>query len=158
MPLPLAYFLTWICYGTRVHGDERGSVDMTHNTLNTPLLPPDPLRERLDRSLMRSAPVTLSPAARQIVDEVIRQHCEIRGWRLLALNVRTNHVHVVVDCLGRASPETAMEQFKAWATRRLRGAGLMPKDQKVWAEHGSTRWVGTAENLAEAIDYVLNRQ
>jgi hypothetical protein len=30
-PLPLAYLITFRCYGTWLHGDARGSVDPTHN-------------------------------------------------------------------------------------------------------------------------------
>lgn len=51
-----------------------------------------------------------------------------------------------------------MEQFKAWATRRLREAGLLGKEAPAWAEHGSTRYVWTDEDLFEAVDYVMNRQ
>ena len=51
-----------------------------------------------------------------------------------------------------------MEQFKAWCTRRLREAGLAGAEQKVWTEHGSTRWIDSPNSLAQAIDYVLNQQ
>ena len=44
MPL-LAYFLTWTTYGTRLHGDQRGSIDAAHNTPGTDILLPDPSRE-----------------------------------------------------------------------------------------------------------------
>jgi hypothetical protein len=42
----LAYFITFHTYGTWLHGTERGSVDRAHNTLGTPLLPPDVAREQ----------------------------------------------------------------------------------------------------------------
>lgn len=121
-------------------------------------MPVDPERERRAFERMTGEPYVLTTRGREIVDATIRRHCEIREWRLLALNARTTHVHVVVDCAQRVRPEPVMEQFKAWCTRKLREVGLAGAEQKVWTEHGSTRWVDTERSLVEAIDYVLNRQ
>ena len=33
---PLAYLITFRCYGTWLHGDERGSMDRTHNVFGAP--------------------------------------------------------------------------------------------------------------------------
>jgi hypothetical protein len=33
---PLAYHITWGTYGTRLHGDERGTVDRSANVLAIP--------------------------------------------------------------------------------------------------------------------------
>ncbi|MFA6046061.1 MAG: transposase [Phycisphaerales bacterium] len=93
-----------------------------------------------------------------MVAEVIAAHCEFRGWRLLACNVRTNHVHVVVGKCGTVTPEAVMGQFKAWATRRLREAGFVAGDAKVWTEHGSTLWINDEDSLGRAIEYVVNEQ
>jgi hypothetical protein len=41
MGTPLAYFITFTCYRTWLHGDERGSVDDEHNAPGTAVLPPD---------------------------------------------------------------------------------------------------------------------
>lgn len=155
---PLAYFLTWTCYGTRLHGDEQGSVDRAHNIRNTPFLAPDSVRESACRNAMTGPQYVLSSDGRAIVNDVIRKHCAIRKWGLIALNVRTTHVHVIVNCHCLASPETAMEQFKAWGTRRLRESSLAGTTQTIWTEHGSTRWIDSESSLAKAIDYVRNQQ
>jgi len=74
-----------------------------------------------------------SPIARQLVDTVMRDHCERRQWQLLALAVRSNHVHVVVG-QPDPPPELLVQQLKVWATRRflrlcgkmdLRGLGMV---------------------------------
>lgn len=159
MPAPLAYFLSWRTYGTWLHGDPRGSVDAEHNQVGRPRLLPDPRLAAAAAARQKSAPVELAEPARIIVSDTIHRHCELRHWRLLALNVRTNHVHIVVDCSRRpCSPERAMDQFKAWCTRRLREAGLAGAAAPVWVEHGSTRWINTEESLAKAIHYVLHEQ
>jgi hypothetical protein len=50
--VPIAYFISFTCYGTWLHGDERGSVDCRHNLYGTPVLPADPHREQQDRERM----------------------------------------------------------------------------------------------------------
>ncbi len=153
---PLAYFLTWTTYATWLHGDERGSVDTEHNIPKTPFLPPNP-RRRDDRAQYLTAePFTLNRHARTIVCETIERHCTIRGWRLLQLNVRTNHVHAVVAA--PVKPEVVLAQLKAWCTRKLREAELVGPSDKVWTEHGSTRYLWDEEAVLRARRYTRNRQ
>jgi len=151
------YFLTWTCYGTWLHGDRRESVDKDHNTFGIPRLSPDEQLREHSRRALKFPEMRLCDTSRALVDAVIREHCRIREWRLHAINVRTNHVHVVVDC-GETPPEPAMEQFKAWATRRLREAGLVEAGRVVWTEHGSTRYLFDDRGLHEAIRYVNEMQ
>lgn len=158
MSRPLAYFLTWTTHGTWLHGDERLSVDREHSRRGTPMLAPDPQRSASDEGRLTHHPFTLTPAGREIVDATIRRHCEVRRWKLPALNVRSNHVHVVVSCPESFLPENVMNQFKAWCTRRLRQAGLAEGDRRIWTEHGSTRWINHSDGLVAAIDYMLNWQ
>ena len=136
MSEPLAYLLTWTCYGTWLHGDPRGSVDAEHNALGTPLAPASPRRQAVHKEQMRAGACRLSEAACRIVSETITDHCELRQWSLHAVNVRSNHVHVVVSC--DVAPEVAMSQLKAWSTRRLRGNGHRRPDEAAWAAVGAT--------------------
>ncbi len=158
MPLPLAYFLTWTCHGTWLHGDARGSVDATHNARFTPFLAPDSKRMTREREKLDAPASHLTRHEQRIVHDTIVAHCQFRGWKLLAINVRSNHVHVVVVCPADVLPERAMEQFKAWSTRKLREAGLRPPEKRVWTEHGSTRWINSEASLAAAITYVIEGQ
>jgi hypothetical protein len=95
--VPLAYFITFRTYGTWLHGDERGAVDRFHNYYGTPLIPPDQDWRARNERVLSHEPVTLSESQRNCVDAAIRQTCEVRTWLLRALNVRTNHVHVVLS-------------------------------------------------------------
>jgi REP element-mobilizing transposase RayT len=124
----------------------------------TPVLAPDPQRHAAEVGRMSGPSLVLSMDGRGLVESTIREHAAIRGWRLVALNVRSNHVHVVLVYPDGLAPERAMEQFKAWSTRRLREAGLVEPEQRVWTEHGSTRWINSDSSLKAAIDYVLNHQ
>lgn len=154
----LGFFLTWTCKGTWLHGDARGSVDDANNIPGRPYLESDLARQTLTHSMLKHEPFVLSNKGREIVDATVRKHCAIGSWILHEVNVRTNHVHVVLTCRGGVHPDDAMEQLKAWATRNLRAAKLCGKDEKPWTEHGSTRWIDSPESLAAAIDYVRNQQ
>jgi REP element-mobilizing transposase RayT len=158
MPPVLAYFLTWTTHGTWLHGDERGSVDRDHNNRHDAPLPPDLKRFDQASSRMTKGATFLTPEARALVESTIRDHCAVRRWNLLALNARSNHIHAVVQCPVDLAPETAMSQLKAWSTRRLREAGIVPPDTKIWTEHGSTRWIKSEQSLLAAVDYVTNHQ
>jgi REP element-mobilizing transposase RayT len=98
----------------------------------------------------------LSEEARGVVHRTIVAHTEFRGWELLALNVRTTHVHVVVSA--SLDPESVMGQYKAWASRRLREAGMLAARTKVWTPHGSTKYLWDIEDTREAVHYVRNLQ
>jgi REP element-mobilizing transposase RayT len=158
LSLPLAYFITWTCRGQRLHGDERGTVDRSHNTPGSPYLATDPGREELARQAMVGDPVLLSPPMIPLVSTSIVSLCEERVWRLLACNVRPTHVHVVLNCRGQSSPERAMSQLKARATFALREAGLANATSKLWTRHGSTRWINHESGLIAAIAYVNDWQ
>lgn len=156
MPGSLAYLLTWTCHGTWLHGDPRGSVDDEHNTWGTPVLAFDAARfEEMERR-MRGGEVVLSPPMRAIVTLAIRDHCDVRGWKLHAVNVRTNHAHVVVS--GEHEPEQILGQLKSWGTRRLRVAKAIGATHRPWTNGGSTRYLWDLLSLQAAIRYVREGQ
>ena len=153
MSEPLAYFLTWHTYGTWLHGDERGSVDDNHNQPGAPMLLPNPKRQRGAERLLKCEPLILSDVARHLVAETFVDHCRIRHWNLLAKSIRTNHVHAVIENAG-VTPERMLRELKGYSTRKLRGAGIIAKIQKVWVHHGSTRYLWLPNDIDAAIAYV----
>ncbi len=160
---PLAYFLTWTTYGTRLHGDPRGTVDEEHNRVGEPVLPFDPARHGFMRTKLAQPPLTLSAAAQVAVQDIVMKHTSLRGWRLLALATPVTHVHVVVDCRVAGEPmpkdpELVMEEYKSWGTRELRRRGIVGPNRRVWTDHGSTRWINSDQGLHAAIDYVTRLQ
>jgi REP element-mobilizing transposase RayT len=93
---------------------------------------------------------------RAAVDAAIVEVCQHRDWKLFALNVRTNHVHVAVAAT--ATSEKMLHDFKAYATRRLRRNGLVGADTHVWTAKGRVKGIDNPDGLATLIDYILNRQ
>ena len=155
---PLAYFITFRTYGTWLHGDDRRSVD-THDGKNVYGFPDrDPnknLRNRM-RDNMKGLPVCLDRAQRGIVKEAIKEVCEVRGYRLLALNVRTNHIHVVVSAVKKS--ETVAGEFKRIATSRLRDNGYFLNGRRIWSRGRSRPPLWKPREVESAIEYVLYRQ
>ncbi len=154
---PLGYFISFRCYGTWLRGDKRGAVNRrSFNTVGTPKMSPNENLERSDRNQLKNAPVLLETKRRSVVEAAIREVCAFRGIVLIAINVRTNHVHLVI--LTNRRPEPIMDAFKAYATRRLREKGLIGADNKVWSRHGSTRYLWTEAHVSSAVEYVVNGQ
>ncbi|MEK7710509.1 MAG: transposase [Planctomycetota bacterium] len=157
MSNPLAYFLSWRTYATWLHGDDRGSVDREHNVYATGYLEPNPIRQQWETNTSRSCPLLLGELQRQTITDAIEEHCLHKNWQLLAVAVRTNHVHVLVAFPGIA-PEQVMTELKAWSTRALRRKGLIQKDAKVWAHHGSTQYLWDDEGIKAAGTYIVEGQ
>src|SRR5258707_12575432 len=124
---PLAFLITFRCYGTWLHGDERGSIDRRNfNRYGTPDMPGNTKLAKDEILELRHAAITLHKSQRFVVEDAIREVCEHRKYGLFEVNVRTNHVHSVVTA--SCKPEHVMDTFKAYATRRLREAGLLGHD------------------------------
>ncbi len=156
MPTPLAYFITFSSYGSRLHGAENGSVDRNHNQYGTDLISPKPQLERYEKQNLKNPPVAFDPEHRQIILETITEVCDYHRWRLYALHVRTNHVHVVVSA--DTAPEKALHSFQAYATRHLREKYPVLKDRKIWTRHGSTKYLWDRKSLVAAMVYVIREQ
>ncbi|MBS1793538.1 MAG: transposase [Acidobacteria bacterium] len=155
--IPLAYLFTFRCYGTWLHGDERGAVDRFNNKYEMPFLPPNNKWQRFVESRLKYEPVKLNGRMRKSVETAVEETCQIRGWNIYAVNVRTNHCHSVVD-IGNESSKKALNALKANATRQMREDGWWPFDHSPWAEKGSRRFLWTEKSIEMAIDYVVNGQ
>jgi REP element-mobilizing transposase RayT len=155
--IPVAYLISFRCYGTWLHGDERGSIDRFHNVYQSPYIEPNSGWKDYNASKLKSEPVRLSAAQRNVVEVAIREVCEYKQWFLHAISIRTNHGHTVVS-IGEASSKTALNALKAYATRHLRSTGLWPHSYSPWADKGSRCRIWNEESLHRAIDYVVNGQ
>jgi REP element-mobilizing transposase RayT len=154
---PLAYLITFRCHGTWLHGDERGSIDRTYNQYRSPYLPPNERWHQYNSRQLGQEPVTLDAAQRNSVERAIRETCALRNWVLSAVNVRTNHVHLVISAAD-LSPGRALNALKANATRQMRRDGCWTNSRSPWADKGSERYLWNQRSIELAIDYVINWQ
>lgn len=155
---PLAYFITFTCYGTWLPGDDRGWTKWRKGEKL-----PQPLLTNWCREQMKESPVLLDQVQREIVEHTIAQHCQIRGWHLHAVNCRSNHCHVVVTANSHDG-DVVRDQFKAWCTRKLKEQWMAQRDSKDnvrehwWTAKGSVRSLFDDESLLAAIRYTLEAQ
>lgn len=154
--IPAAYHITVRCYGTRLLGDENGSVHHSDNIPGTPMLPHKPGLKRYEEEIMDQPPYEMDTPRRKVVLDTIKEVCKHRGWDLLAAHIRTTHFHVVVQA--GCSPEKVMNDLKAYASRNLTRAGFDGKGRKRWARHGSTKYKWTDDEVEAAVHYVIREQ
>lgn len=154
---PLAYLITFRCYGTWLHGDARGSTDRHNNTYGSPRYSHNEHWRSITKERLKHDPVKLNGPSRQAVEAAIRETCRLRSWALYAIHIRTNHGHTVVSTGGK-KPEFALMAFKANATRQLREGGLWLFQHSPWAAKGSMRKLWNEQSVSAAIEYVLYEQ
>src|SRR5205809_7872409 len=104
--IPLAFLITFRSYGTWLHGDERGSVNRFRNQYKSRRLPPETKWLEVNTQRLKGEVVVLTADQRGCVEEAVRETCGFRRRDLHAINVRTNHVHIVVS-IGTKKPEIA---------------------------------------------------
>lgn len=153
---PIAYFLTFTTYGTRLHGDDRGTVHKKANTPYTDTLEQQPKLHAHIQKQLHDDPLLLNYIDRQTVLESIINTCAHYAWKLYAVHIRTNHVHVIVkaSCL----PERVLIQLKAFASRRLKMQNNYQRRKTFWTRHGSTRFLNSSLSLWAAMNYVIDQQ
>jgi len=140
--IPLAYLITFRCYGTWLHGDDRGSIDRFRNRYKSPYITKDSPWQQHNRQQLKGEPVTLNASRRNAVEIAIRKTCSMRLWQLHAVQARTNHVHSVVS-IGLAGPDRALNAFKANATRQMRQDKLWEHQHSPWADKVASGVYGT---------------
>lgn len=155
--LPLAVLFTFRCYGTWLHGDPRGSVDRNHNIYGTSFITESPGWQSYRKEQMVRPESKLNAGRRRSTIAGVREVCVKRGWSILAINARTNHVHSVVEVHGYDT-KRALAALKAGATKRLREDKLWMSKETPWAEKGSRRKLWNERHIEQAIEYVISGQ
>jgi REP element-mobilizing transposase RayT len=155
--IPLAYLITFRCYGTWLHGDERGSIDRFHNQYESPYISPNVNWQKYNAQKLKGNGVILNARQRELVECAVREVCDYRNWLLHAVSVRTNHVHMVVS-IGSAKPENALNSFKAYTTRKMRQNDCWHSQHSPWADKGSKKHLWNESSVERAIEYVINGQ
>ncbi|MCX7116007.1 MAG: transposase [Gammaproteobacteria bacterium] len=154
--IPLAYFITFTCYGTWLHGEKPTSVDRLHNTPGTDFLSFNAKRSQLIKKRISEASYLLDESRRSVVLQSIIEVCRYRQWVLLAAHVRSNHVHLVIHAISQ--PEHMMNTIKSYASRYLNEAKLDEDRVNRWTRHGSTQYLWKEAEVEATIQYVIHEQ
>jgi len=155
MPDPIAYHISWTCYGQWLHGDARGFVDRRHHTPGEPY-PYNVPQWVADAANQMSEPACwLTDTQRRRADNAIREACAFRSWRVHALNVQPDHVHAVVGAPATLGAHVRA-RLKDRATRALKAA--FSSRTHWWTDGGKVEVIADERRLREAIAYVNERQ
>ena len=148
---PITLFITWTTYGSWMPGDSRGWRHWKKGAQQ-----PQPRLEAWCKNQMKEKAVFLDEDHRKIVDDVIYKHSSIRGWKLHAVSVRSNHAHVVVTVIPKIGNQKFREadgikrvrdELKANGTRVLRRCNKPITNEKVWTKGGDIEFIDTDEDL-----------
>jgi REP element-mobilizing transposase RayT len=145
------FLITWTTYGTWLPGDARGWRERSHGVKQA-----RPQLETWCRNKQVHDAVLLRECDRRAVEDACREHCVYRGWELIAVNARTNHVHVVV--VAGVSPQAVRDQLKANCTRRLRLQADPLIAERTWSRGGDCQVLPNEKALEDAVMYVLQGQ
>ena len=146
------YHLFFTCYGTWLPGSEKGSIQHGGKYIE-----PNLRLESYMREQCKHARASLSDEMRQIVFNAIIAESQFHNWSVYALNVLSQHVHILISVPVGISAGNVMGRLKAAATRELHNAGFF-KNSPVWTRRGNHRFVKTTEYFNQVYDYVLNSQ
>jgi REP element-mobilizing transposase RayT len=151
----IAYHITWGTYGTRLHGDPRGTVDRQHNQRGSRVLGFDEHRWELEKTRLKFPPVRLTREQMTLAESLIPQVCERGYWTYRCCAVGADHVHVILS--SAHDPETIRRLLKRWLGQGLSGRHALPDGATWWAECGSIRWITNEEYYSNAMQY-MSRQ
>ena len=139
------WLLTWTTYGTWLPGDERGFVSSVpqpegsqrrHNIVGTPYDRHKPSLTRAAQRQQKHTSVLLTQAQAMPLLDQFRETAKHRRWRLHAVAVMANHVHLVVEVAGDLPP------MRSCATSRATHRGRSMTDSADASGGGLSRGRG----------------
>ena len=155
MSRPFGYFLSWGTYGTRLHGDARGTVDRARAQHTDPVLGPDEERWEYEKGMMKFPPVILTREQRLFAESTIPQLCERGFWTHHTCAVAPDHVHVILT--SEQEPKTIRRILKRWLGQALSERWPLADNATWWAECGSIKWLLDQSYFDNASRYVARQ-
>ena len=155
-PRPLAFHITFGTYGTRLHGDERGTVHRGMNKPGEPILGGDDQWLQVESSLLKFDPVRLLDVQRAVAEAAIPNICKRGGWRYHVAAARPDHVHVLLSAT--TDSKAVRRWFKRWLGESLSQRWKLPDGATWWAECGSIKWVWTQEYFDHVFEYIRRQR
>jgi REP element-mobilizing transposase RayT len=153
--IPLAYLITFTCYGSTLHG--QNAADHPHAPhFNVHFLPHQVTRSRASQLKLTEPAYFLDELRRFVVLNAIEEACDFYGWTLYAAHVRTYHVHSVIHAL--ETPDKLMNLLKMNTSRRLKESNLDGMRLNRWTQHGRTKPLWQPIHVQDAIRFVVEEQ
>lgn len=100
----MRYFITFACYGSHVHGAQRGSVDRNHNLPDSRTLEIDSNRAEIESEAMAQAPYLLDGRARTLVCTLFKK------FAYTADGTCSPHTCELIMCMSWWSPRLGLRK------------------------------------------------
>ena len=139
---------TWTTYGTWLQGDKKGYVK------NGTILEANAELEKSNKELLKRDKIKIPKSLRIIVKNAILKEAEEIGQKVYAIAVCSNHVHIVVESIGKRCGYS-VGRFKKAATRVLREFGFA---NVVWTKGFDKRYCYNEQELEKKIKYVQRHE
>ena len=153
---PFAYHIIFGTYGTRLHGDERGTVDRSINQFGDPIVGMDKEWQQIECSLLRFPMRELIVEQRLFVEQTVPVICERGGWKLVETAAAADHVHNVVSA--DVEGKDVRKWLKRWLSEALNARWPICDGEVWWSECGSVKWVWTEDYYHRVVDYVRGQK
>ena len=140
----IAFMATWTTYGTWLQGDNRGYVK------NGTTLKANPELEKTNKESLKHEIITIPKNLRETVKNAIIKEAQEIGYKVYAITVCSNHVHIVVNNIN-IGIGYSVGSFKKAATKQLRKYGF---DNKAWTKGFDKRYCYHQDELETKIKYV----
>jgi len=140
--------VTWTTYGTWLQGDKRGFVKK-----GKVLSGSKGLQQANDRRRTEDV-VKLKKVEREVVRKAMLEEAVRIGEEILALSLRSNHVHVVIGEGGR-SVEKVVSRLKSAAYYAMRERGFKGR---LWTRGYDKRFCFDERALKDRIAYVIGHR
>ncbi len=158
---PLAFHITFGTYGTRLHGDARGTVDRSMNKPGDPIIGADPLWWGQEQGRLNFSPIRFTREQMIYAESVIPSICQRGHWEYHSGAAGPDHIHTLLTPLRkRVEGEAVRKWLKRWLGEAMSERWALPSDPPGatwWAEGGSVKWVWKDDYFDNVRDY-LNRQ
>lgn len=153
---PIAYLITVGTYGSRLHGDERGTVDRDQNAPGEPFLGTDPARQHFERDLMVSGVVRLSASQQEFVESTVPRISDELGWACHVVSAASNHIHALISADAPGAVVRRLLKRRMSQALSHRWPTHAPRSWRV--EGGSVKWLWNDTAFRQAGQYIAEQR
>jgi REP element-mobilizing transposase RayT len=144
----IGFMATWTTYGTWLQGDKKGYVK------DAIILEANPELEKSNKELLKREQVKIPKRLREAVKNAILKESEDIRQKVYAITVCSNHIHIVVESIGKRCGYS-VGRFKKAATKELRKYGF---NDKVWTKGFDKRYCYDEQEIEKKIKYVQRHE
>jgi REP element-mobilizing transposase RayT len=158
IPGRATWHITFGTYGTRLHGDERPTVDRKQNQRDKPFITSQPQLRQIQQHHMQSSEVLLNLPQRLAVQSNMQPICQRGQWNLHVVAAASNHVHVLLDAEINVDPKDIRKWLKRWIGQSLDSQFDKPPATTWWAKGGSTKPVKDQTYFENVYRYIAKQR